>query len=277
MPSSYDHDGFTFDFDDSGDGHPVVLLHGFPQSRRSWDRLIPTLVDAGFRVLAPDQRGYSPGARPRQRRAYTVDLLVGDVIALADAVGLDRFHVVGHDWGGAVAWALGADHGDRVATVTSLSTPHPTAMLSAMTRSNQALRSWYMALFQLPWLPEWMATNRLATERFTAKLTASGLPTEEAAANVRLLRDGAARGAFNWYRALPFDPPGGVGVVDVPTLYVYGDADFALGPKAAELTQHYVTGDYRFERLLGADHWLPETAADEVATMLLRHLRDHPI
>lgn len=291
MPT-YDHAGFTFDYSDSGpddshtdDSHTddrasdetVILLHGFPQSGRSWDRVTPLLVDAGYRVLAPDQRGYSPGARPRRRRDYTIELLTGDVLALADAVGVDRFHVVGHDWGGAVAWSLGANHPDRIVTMTSLATPHPKAMLSAMTSSNQALMSWYMVAFQVPGIPEWMVTNGLASGRFVETLVESGLPATEAAANVEMLRNGAARGAFNWYRALPFSKPSAVGDVDVPTLYVYGDDDLALGVRAAELTADHVKGEYRYERLRGADHWLPETSSVEVSTLVIELLEKHPI
>ncbi|MEI2639114.1 MAG: alpha/beta fold hydrolase [Microthrixaceae bacterium] len=183
--TSYRHDGCLFDVDDSGGGgdgqnggnvETVILLHGFPQSRTSWRELTPQLVDRGYRVIAPDQRGYSPGARPRRRRDYTLDKLAGDVIALADAADVERFHVVGHDWGGAVAWALGANHSDRVASVTSLSTPHPQAMISSLMSSDQLLRSWYMLYFQLPVVPELMVTNPILAGRFKSMLLSSGLP-----------------------------------------------------------------------------------------------------
>lgn len=284
--TSYRHDGCLFDVDDSGGGgdgqnggnvETVILLHGFPQSRTSWRELTPQLVDRGYRVIAPDQRGYSPGARPRRRRDYTLDKLAGDVIALADAADVERFHVLGHDWGGAVAWALGANHSDRVASVTSLSTPHPQAMISSLVSSDQLLRSWYMLFFQLPVIPELMVTNPILSGRFKSTLSSSGLPAAQVEENVEMLARGSASGGFNWYRALPLSWPQSVGSVKSPTLYIYGDADFALGPKAAELTRRYVDATYRFVSLLGAGHWLPETDADKVAPLLLEHLADHPI
>jgi pimeloyl-ACP methyl ester carboxylesterase len=271
--STYRHDGFVFDVDDSGgDGAVVILLHGFPQTKESWRKLTPPLAAGGLRVLAPDQRGYSPGARPPRRRDYALDLLVGDVLALADDVGATRFHVVGHDWGGAVAWALAADHADRLASVTSLATPHPRAMLKSLVTSGQALQSWYMAAFQVPGIPEVMLGNR----QFRKSLLASGLPEEDADRSVRMLRDGGARGALNWYRALPFGSRTGLGPIKVPTLYVYATGDVALGRKAADLTQDAVEGPYRYKVLDGVSHWIPEQAADVVAPMILEHVAAHP-
>src|SRR3954467_7630213 len=120
----------VFDVQDGGppDGEPVVLLHGFPQDRTAFDRMAPALHTAGLRTLAPDQRGYSPGARPVGRSHYRVREAVGDVLAMLDAAGSERAHVVGHDWGGAVAWAMAAWHPDRVRMLTALSTPHPAAL-----------------------------------------------------------------------------------------------------------------------------------------------------
>ena len=153
---SFRRDGLTFDVRDAGppDGEPVVLLHGFPQDAAAWDAVSPSLHQHGLRTLAPDQRGYSPMARPRGRKHYTLRETTGDVLALLDAAGLESAHVVGHDWGGMVAWALGAWHPDRVRTLTVLSVPHPAAMAKAMVTSTQALKSYYMGLFQLPLLPE---------------------------------------------------------------------------------------------------------------------------
>jgi pimeloyl-ACP methyl ester carboxylesterase len=271
---TYAHDGLTFDYDDhGGDGEPVVLLHGFPQTRTSWHLIAPALSAAGYRVLAPDQRGYSPGARPRRRRDYALDKLVADVIALADRAGLGRFHVVGHDWGGAVAWGLGATHPERLASLTSLSTPHVRAMAGSFVRSTQALRSWYMLAFQLPFLPERLTTTG---DRFRASLVDSGLPEAQADESVALMRSGAARGTIGWYRAIPFSPPALAAKVSVPTMYVYGTEDFALGRKAADLTGRYVTGPYRYEVLEGVGHWIPE-AADKLNPLLLSHLQAHPL
>lgn len=269
----YEHAGLTFDVDDSGgEGDVVILLHGFPQSKSSWHRVAPVLAEAGYRVLAPDQRGYSPGARPRRRRDYALAHLVGDVVALADAAGAQRFHVVGHDWGGAVAWGLGASQPERVASLASLSTPHPRAMAASLVRSTQLLRSWYMLAFQVPALPERLLSRG---GRMRKELASSGLPPEQVEESVRLMAGGAARGALGWYRALPFGSPSLAADVTVPALYVYGAQDFALGRKAADLTGSHVTGPYRYEVLEDVGHWIPELG-DRLNPILLEHLAAHP-
>ena len=271
---TFEHDGLTFDVDDTGDGEGdvVILLHGYPESRRSWDGVTPSLAAAGYRVLAPDQRGYSPGARPTGRANYSLPRLVGDVLALADRAGAERFHVVGHDWGGAVAWALGAWHPERVRTLTSLATPHPRAMLQAMASSTQVLRSWYILFFQLPWLPEASVTSRAGGRLFARTMVASGLSPDRAEAYLDFMRSGAVGPAIGWYRAVPFTRPRGFEAVSVPTMYVYPTADFALGRRAADLTGEYVKGPYRYEVLEGMSHWIPEEAPDTTAALLLEHL-----
>lgn len=265
----YRRGGLVFEVSDEGppDGDPVVLLHGFPQDATTWKRVAPQLHAAGLRTLAPDQRGYSPGARPSSRSAYQMSELVADVIALLDAAELDRAHVVGHDWGGAVAWAVANGHRDRVASLTVLSTPHPGAMLTAMRSSSQALKSWYMFLFQLPWLPEVVAGPRMKES-----LTSSGLPDQDAEHYAaRLAAPGALTAALNWYRGMPWSLRSPGGRIRVPTTYVWGSRDFALGRKAAELTQRYVAADYRFEEL-DAGHWLPEKHPDQVADLVIERV-----
>jgi pimeloyl-ACP methyl ester carboxylesterase len=274
---AYAHDGLRFDVSDSGpaDGPVVIALHGFPQNRHSWAALTPTLTAAGYRLLAPDQRGYSPEAQPRGRRAYRLSNLAADVIALADRADVERFHLLGHDWGGAVGWSLAASHPERLVTLTSLATPHPKAMLQSMVRSTQLLHSWYMAFFQFPILPELLfrPPGRRVMER---SLTDSGLDADAVEAYLEFLSaPGAATGALNWYRALPFTPPSKLAPSTVPTLYVYGDADFALGRRAADLTGSFVTAPYRYEILHGAGHWLPEVSTDIVAELFLEHARAH--
>lgn len=271
--NSYRNDGLTFEVDDSGgDGEAVVLLHGFPQTRTSWAGLTPHLVDAGYRVLAPDQRGYSPGARPKRRRDYAIGRLVGDVVALADAAGVERFHVVGHDWGGFAAWALAERHPERLRSLTSLSTPHPRAMAAAMLRSRQLLMSWYMLAVQLPWLPEAMIRSNAGGKRVRGALIDAGMTPDGADDSVALLRDGAARGALGWYRALPFAGRQESRPTEVPTLYIYSTGDVALSRKAADLTENYVRGPYRYEVLKGVSHWIPDEAVDTIAPMILEHL-----
>ncbi len=270
---AFEHDGLTFDYQDGGgSGEPVVLLHGYPGNHRSWDAVAPQLVGAGYRVLALDQRGYSPGARPTGRRAYTLRRLVGDVLALADAVGADRFHVVGHDWGGAVAWAASAWHPERVASMTSVTTPHMRAMAGSLLSSAQALRSSYVAFFQLPWLPEVAVTSAPGAAAFVRTLVKSGLSEDRARDYAALLRSGAARPALNWYRAMPFNRLDRIDEVSVPVLYLYATEDFAVDRRAADLTGRYVRGNYRYEALEGVSHWIPEDAADELNRLVLEHL-----
>jgi pimeloyl-ACP methyl ester carboxylesterase len=272
---SFRRDGMVFDVRDSGnaDGEPVVLLHGFPQDARAFDRLAPVLHTAGLRTLAPDQRGYSPSARPRGRGAYRLRETVEDVLALLYAAGLDSAHVVGHDWGGAVAWGLGAWHPERVRTLTTLSTPHPAAMQKALVTSDQGLRSYYMALFQVPLLPErvLLAGGGALLRR---GLRHGGLPDELADHYVARMREpGALTGALNWYRALPLTLRDPVGTVRVPTLHVWSTGDAFLGRTATEATAQHVDAPYRLEVLEDVPHWVPELAADRVGELVTAHVR----
>ena len=263
--------GLRFDVTDSpaAEGaEVVVLLHGFPQNRHAFDAIAEQLAAAGYRTLAPDQRGYSPGARPRGRRQYTVDKLAADVLALLDAAGVDRAHVVGHDWGAVVAWTLAARYPERIRTITALSVPHPGAFLRAMA-GTQALRSTYMLLFQLPWLPEWLL-GRLSPRGIP------GLPPAMAAEYTAQLQDwDTCRAMLNWYRALPLARPGAAArPVAVPAMLIWSDADPYLGRRGAELTARHVRAPYRLEILPGVHHWIPELAPRRTAELILRHISE---
>jgi pimeloyl-ACP methyl ester carboxylesterase len=276
----YSHEQLTFDVSDSGpvDGRAVIFLHGFPEDRHCWTALAGALNQAGYRTLAPDQRGYSPGARPAGRRAYTAAELVADVMTMADQAGATRFHLVGHDWGGAVAWLVATAHADRVRTLTVLSTPHPRALARSMTRSTQALRSWYAAFFQLPVVPERVMLAR-GGRQFRRSLVRDGVPADLAEQYYQLMsQPGALTAALNWYRAVPLDPAAARdrATVTVPTLYVWSTRDLALGRRAAELTSDHVTGPYRFEVLEGVSHWIPEERPDDVVRLVLEQVRAYP-
>ena len=197
--TKFSRDGLVFDVRDAGpvDGTPVVLLHGFPQDSRAWDAVSPLLHVRGYRTIAPNQRGYSPGARPRPRRAYRSSELVKDVVALVEQTGLAPVHLVGHDWGAAVAWALAGHRPDLLRSLTALSVPHPAAFLRAMLTSRQGLKSRYVYFYQLPWLPE----RGLTSDSWGSSLRSTGMSAESAARDAELIRDrGAARSALNWYR-----------------------------------------------------------------------------
>lgn len=267
------HGELIFDVGHGGeaDGEPVVLLHGFPQDSSCWDGVTPGLHAAGYRTVALDQRGYSPGARPAAVSAYRLVELVGDVVALIDSIG-GRAHVVGHDWGAAVAWGVAAGHPDRVTGLTALSVPHPRAMQRAVAAGPQALRSWYMGAFQIPRLPEALLTMRdgAATRTLLARM---GLPPRPAGRYAaRLTEPGAASAALAWYRALRLGPGTAVDRVRVPTLHLWGRHDPTLGATGTYATSREVRAPYRLVVLEDAGHWLPETHADQVLAALLEHL-----
>jgi pimeloyl-ACP methyl ester carboxylesterase len=256
------------------DGEVVVLLHGFPETSECWKQQVPALVEAGYRVVAPDQRGYSPGARPSDQSAYSSSCLIGDVLAVADAVGADRFHLVGHDWGGAVAWQVAGRHADRLRSLTVLSTPHPAAFglaLSGEVGSDQVSRSGYMDFFRTEGSEDVM----LAEDAGLLKLVylGSGLTEEEAAPYLAALSTpDALRAALCWYRAADVTLVEGLGPIVSPTLYIWSTEDVALGREAAEATARFVDGPFRFEVLEGVDHWIGEHAPDSVNALLLEHL-----
>jgi pimeloyl-ACP methyl ester carboxylesterase len=265
---TYSRAGLVFDVTDSGpdDAEVVVLLHGFPQNRHEWAGVTPYLTGAGYRVLAPDQRGYSPGARPKGRRAYLQSNLVADVVAMIDAAHADKVHLVGHDWGAFVAWALTARHPERVRTLTAVSVPHPKAFAWAMPRG-QVLRSWYMAAFQLPVLPE----RLLPTRGGLSFLGGHGLTAAQMRAYVEPLGRDGLTAALNWYRALPWSQreKGYAGRTTVPTTYVWSEGDTALGRAGAEATARFVDAPYRFAVLPGVSHWIPDEAPDTLAELIL--------
>jgi pimeloyl-ACP methyl ester carboxylesterase len=274
----YERDGLVFDVVDTGplDGEVVVLLHGFPQRAACWDAVTTRLHDAGLRTLAPDQRGYSPRARPRRRRDYRLDELVADVGALLDALqaqGHERVHVGGHDWGAAVAWVVAARH-PAVATLTSVSVPHPAAYLASTASPDQLRRAWYIGFFQLPFLPERLA----ARGKLEQLLGTMGMTAEDRAGfRTGVLEDGALAGGLGWYRAIPMSLTGAARLwrerVHVPVTHVWSDQDDALGRRTAETAHRWADGEFLLEVLEGHSHWLPEQAPDDLARIVLARVR----
>lgn len=259
------------------DGEPVLLLHGFPQGSHAWRRVQPTVADAGYRTVAPDLRGYSPRARPTDPDDYRIEVLVGDVLGLLDALGWERAHLVGHDWGGALAWHTAGRHPERVRTLSVVSTPHPAAFTAAKQAGpspdgdDQAARSGYVDTFRSAEAEDLFLADDRAL--FKLLLEGSGLDPESAELCLARMTDRAElSGALDWYRGADPSDPAGLGPITMPTLYVWSTDDVALGPTAAELTADHVEGPYRFEVLEGISHWIPEAAPDVLASLLLDHL-----
>jgi pimeloyl-ACP methyl ester carboxylesterase len=265
----------TFDAiaDGPENGRPVLLLHGFPEAAVSWEHQVATLGMYDYRAVAPDQRGYSPGVRPAEVSAYGIGELVGDTIAIADALGWGQFDLVGHDWGAAVAWSTADEHPDRLRTLTAVSTPHPGALAEALrTDEDQYQRSGYMR--------DWRQSR--VTERRMLENDAEALrrmfewkvPPSKIDEYVRRLSEpGALTAALNWYRA--GRPGGQIDKITVPTLYLWSTEDVAFGSTAALATGDWVTASYTFHMLEDVSHWVPEEAPEATSALLLDHLRTH--
>jgi len=268
--------GLTFTVDTAGEAgaEPVLFLHGFPQTRHTWRAELPAIADAGFMGLAPDQRGYSPGARPDEVDDYCVETLIEDALAIADAFDASRFHLVGHDWGGQLAWITAALHPDRVRTLSVLSRPHPRAFLQALSNDpEQSNRSGHHRSFLRP-----EATDDLLVDdarRLRRLLDRSGVPERDLDAYLAVLGSRPALdAAINWYRAgggsalkAPDIPP-----VTVPTLYVWGTDDASVGRLAAEATAEFVDGPYRFVEVPGVGHFITDQSPEVFPPLLLDHL-----
>src|SRR3954470_193071 len=239
------NEGLTFDVLDEGPegGTPVVLLHGFPERSSTWREGAPILHAAGLRTYALDQRGYSPGARPRPRSAYKMHHLVGDVAALVQQVGAP-VHLVGHYWGAAVGWAVSGRFPDLVSSYTAISVPHPAAFARAMKDPTQRRKSRYMAFFNVPLVPE--LTARRAGGRFDTSMARAGMTPEEGARFRReIVEYGALPHALGWYRALPLTRPGTTDfTVTVPTTLVWSTRDIAIDRVGVEGTERWVEAPY---------------------------------
>lgn len=267
---TFRHDGLTFDVLDDGplDGPVAVLLHGFPERSSTWREVAPLLHAQGIRTVALDQRGYSPGARPKRRRDYRVALLADDAGALVSQLG-GPVHLVGHDLGAAVAWLLAARHPELVRTVTAFSVPHPLAFPAAALNPRQLLKSWYMLAFQVPGMPEQTAAR--PGGRFDQGLLDGGM-TEDDVARFRseIVDYGALTGALNWYRAMPLVGRSLAGsTVRVPSTMVWSDGDTAVARRTAQGSRRFVDAPYEFVELRGVSHWIPTHAPGACAEAIL--------
>lgn len=254
--------GLTFDVRIGGPetGPWVLLLHGFPVNGSCYDDVLPRLHESGLRTLVIDQRGYSPGARPPGVDDYRLTHLVSDVIGVLDALGIGYAILVGHDWGGIVAWHLAGKYPDRFTGLVVASTGHPSAMRDALVGSDQRERSSYI----LDFVADGAEERLLADD--AAELQAVGISEDELAP---LREPGALTAALNWYRAnftgdikaTMACPP-----VEIPTTLLWSDADTALGREQAQGSGRYVYGDFRYCELAGVDHWIPQRAAPALAS-----------
>ena len=280
-------DGIELHAVEAGEGPPVLLLHGFPEFWHGWRRQLPALAAAGFRALAPDQRGYNSSEKPEGVEAYRLDRLVADVAALIEGEAGGAARLVGHDWGGAVAWATAIRRPELVERLAVLNAPHPAAYRRAVRRPRQLLRSWYVLFFQLPALPEAAirALDYAALDwifRSTARPGAFD-DGDVAACKAALDRPGALEAALNWYRAnLPPDgEPGGgegpdrerarAGRVEAPTLVLWGERDPWLGVELLDGLDRWVP-DLQVERRPDAGHWLAAEAPGWVNRRLVDFL-----
>ncbi|MEM7018811.1 MAG: alpha/beta hydrolase [Pseudomonadota bacterium] len=272
--------GLDFSSDLSGpeNGGLVLFLHGFPQTRYTWRAELKALADKGYRCCAFDQRGYSAGARPAGIEAYRLEEMIADALAMADALGYERFHLVGHDWGGQIAWCVAALEPSRVATLAVISRPHPAAFIRALADDPaQSSRSGHHQRFQSLDAADDLLANDAATLR-DMYVKWGGVPAADAEAYLTTLgeRD-ALDAAINWYRAVR-DTAVNIAelpAITVPTLYVWGTGDSTVGRMAAEGTQAMVAGPFEFAQLPDVGHFVTDEVPGVFTKRLLAHLKTH--
>jgi epoxide hydrolase 4 len=262
---------------EAGDGPMVVLLHGFPEFWFSWRFQIPALAEAGFRIVAPDMRGYNLSSRPAGVAAYDMDRLTGDIRDLIHERGAESAFLVGHDWGAAVAWATAMNHPEVVERLAILNVPHPRQMLHGLRRPGQLLKSWYMVFFQLPWLPERLARAR-RWSLFRYGFERDARPGAFTPADIERYveawsKPGAATAMINYYRAVFRQSPGRaearIRTITAPTRVIWGERDRYLGLELAEPDAADVPNLERVIRLPNASHWVQHDEPERVARLLV--------
>ena len=262
---------YTYEVRRAGDGdHLVILLHGFPETSHMWLPLLEHLAANGYTALAPDLRGYSPGARPAEAEHYSHASMAGDILAMADALGKERFHLVGHDHGAGLGWYMAGRHADRLISWTALSVPHIDAFGDAIANNaEQRQRSGYMLFFrQVGTAEAALSANDFAALR---NIWSASSP-EQVEEYVRVLRQpGAMTGALNWYRGgiTPDRQP--VGKISVPTVLIWGNQDSAIGRPGVTATPPLMEGPYRLVEL-DVGHWLIQEAEADVLRETLAHI-----
>jgi pimeloyl-ACP methyl ester carboxylesterase len=269
-----DANGLGFEVADEGNGTPVVLLHGFPDTSSLWRHQVAALTGAGFRTIAPDMRGRGQSDRPADVADYALQKIVGDVTGIMDALGIKRAHVVGHDWGAAVAWLVAMLAPDRVDRLVAISVGAPGA--AGLPTLEDLQKSWYRILFLFEGMAEDLAQRN---DWYLMRTLLQGGGDDFDAYTANLSQPGALTAALNWYRAnLPVERlvPGGPGLrlppVVAPTMGVFGTADLYLSEAAMVNSASKVTGQWRYERLEGVGHFVPVEAPDRLNALLLDFL-----
>ncbi len=274
--------GMTFRCREAGtSGEPVILLHGFPETSHMWVELMPRLVEAGYRCLAPDQRGYSAGARPEGIENYKTELLAEDVAGLAKAWGVEgKFHLVAHDWGAGVGWRFVEAHPERLASWTSLSIPHPGSYGRAFREDpEQQEKSQYIIFFQEPGVAE--AAMSADSWAMLRTVWGKSSPEEVEEYMATFTAPGAMTAALNWYRAAfgggnLTDNAASEFKVSTPTLTIWGNQDSAVGRGTTVTHNSFMTGPNRFVEL-EAGHWLVQEQLETVSREVIAHLKANPI
>jgi pimeloyl-ACP methyl ester carboxylesterase len=253
----------------------VILLHGFPESSIMYRDLMKDLNSHNYYCIAPNMRGYSKKARPRGKKNYTIDKLVGDILDIAKHIGKDKFHLIGHDWGAAIGWQLVHDYPNKILSWTGMSVPHLQSFFNAVLKDkDQKEKSKYIALFQFPFLPEW--NIRLKDFKILRNLL-DVQRDEEIEDYIAIAKEnGALTAMLNYYRANNnLAKRAGteqiLGSIGVPTLFIWGKKDIAIGSVAVDNAQQYMKGEYRFLEL-DAGHWLIQTNYSEIKLAIIDHL-----
>ena len=260
----------------SNKGDAVILLHGFPETSYMYSNLIDLLSNNGYKVIAPDQRGYSQYARPDSKKEYLIDYLVEDIFLIADHFDFKKFHLVGHDWGASVGWVASNNKPERIITWTALSVPHLDAFSDALkSDDDQKNKSRYFKFFKIPFIPEFYFS---LNDNKNLKAVWNKSSDEQINEYLKVFsnRD-ALKGALNWYRANIGANNSSIkklGETNTTTQFIWGNKDMALGRKGAELTKDYMTGEYKFIEL-DAGHWLIQEDYNKVSSAILSFINNH--
>ena len=269
-------DNFTFSARVAGinnDGDPIILLHGFPETSRMWKDLIKLLDNSNFKVVAPDQRGYSPKAKPTGIDSYKIDLLANDIVDIADVFGFESFHLVGHDWGSAVGWYIASKYPNRLLSWSALSVPHMDAFINAMEHDKiQKKKSSYISFFKILFLPE-IYFKIFGYKNLKKIWTDSS--KDEINDYMRVFRQrNTLKASLNWYRANLAKNDEQIGKINVSTLMISGINDMAVGQIAVDNTEKYVDAPYTLKKI-DSGHWLIQESFDEVSKYILEHVKSN--